>query len=882
MLDHVVRRIYNLAGQQDIPGFDHVFYSAYYADLSHLKSERELRKHYILYGGLEGRFKSENDAINTFELRFGKLPDDFDAEAYKSLQPDLAAAFAHPVDFALHYLEFGKKEGRKYKDVLLSEYRFTYDLVTAEGVVPSRRPPNDSDLAIETPFRFDPRPKAAGPIAAVVHCFYPEVLPLILTKLVNVPGSVDLYLSTDTEAKKTEAAKYSAEWRKGSVDIRIFPNRGRDIAPKIVGFRDVYAKYDLFLHLHTKKSLHAGDLLAGWRDYLLDSLIGSPEIARSNLALFNDQKLGIVFPQHFFAVRGMLNWGYDYDLARGLLSRVGVNLNKNLVLEFPSGSMFWGRSAAMRPLLDLILSFSDFPVEAGQVDGTLAHAIERSYLMFAESKGYEWLKVVRRDHYPLPRTVLPVYADDDVAKHRLRVFQPCLSRADSICCTERLGIPETKVLLSYPSRARLPRINLIVPTVNPPEIYGGISTAIKLFEEIANVTGDTFDRRIIVTDSAITRDGYESLKAYSPVAYSQSLDFEPMQIVDATDRAYGRLNVRAGDIFIATAWWTARHALHLGDEQKLYFGKKPPLVYFIQDDEPYFYGWSSKWALAELTYRHGDDTVAIINSEELYSEMTKKYRFRSVFCYRYRINDKISDSLSARPRERLMLVYARPHALRNAFELICEGLHEWQQRDPVRAQRWNIVCLGEQFDKDSTFPVQNISVVGKVSLEVYADYLSRASVGISLMLSPHPSYPPLEMAEAGLTTITNCYGRKNLRSWFSGIISLNHIEPLALADAIESAVDRTEPHIGKIIRRASMQSSFWKRGKQFDPVAFAELMRKELNSSNRWWRSFTAFLPRLPVAHFYLQRLKKVIENLSALRRRISPVEEGSTQRVVD
>ena len=43
-----------------------------------------------------------------------------------------------------------------------------------------------------------------------------------------------------------------------------------------------------------------------------------------------------------------MNWGYDYDLARGLMDRIGVGIDKNHVLEFPSGSMFWGRSAAIR------------------------------------------------------------------------------------------------------------------------------------------------------------------------------------------------------------------------------------------------------------------------------------------------------------------------------------------------------------------------------------------------------------------------------------------------------------------------------------------------------------------------------------------------------
>ena len=236
-----------------------------------------------------------------------------------------------------------------------------------------------------------------------------------------------------------------------------------------------------------------------------------------------------------------------------------------------------------------------------------------------------------------------------------------------------------------------------------------------------------------------------------------------MQIVDAADRAYGRLNLRAGDIFLATAWWTARHAIELGRDQKRYFGRNPAFIYFIQDDEPYFYGWSSKWALAESTYRLPDETIAVINSEELYSDMTKRYRFKSVFCYPYQMNANISNALSSRPRERLILVYARPHATRNAFELICESLQEWQQRDPMRARHWRVICLGQHFDEEMTYPVQNVSVFGKVSLEDYADYLSSASIGISLMLSPHPSYPPLEMAEAGVTTITNCYGGKDLR-----------------------------------------------------------------------------------------------------------------------
>ena len=38
--------------------------------------------------------------------------------------------------------------------------------------------------------------------------------------------------------------------------------------------------------------------------------------------------------------------------------------------------------------------------------------------------------------------------------------------------------------------------------------------------------------------------------------------------------------------------------------------------------------------------------------------------------------------------------------------------------------------------------------------------MKRASIGISLMESPHPSYPPIEMALFGVNVITNIYESK--------------------------------------------------------------------------------------------------------------------------
>lgn len=106
------------------------------------------------------------------------------------------------------------------------------------------------------------------------------------------------------------------------------------------------------------------------------------------------------------------------------------------------------------------------------------------------------------------------------------------------------------------------------------------------------------------------------------------------------------------------------------------------------------------------------------------------------------------------------------------------------------AREWQIISAGEDYSLDVVSQVNNLKIVGKLTLEDYSSYLRTASVGISLMLSPHPSYPPLEMAEAGIVTITNsCFG-KDLGRKANNIISLDRVTEDTIAEAIASAIRR--------------------------------------------------------------------------------------------
>ena len=177
---------------------------------------------------------------------------------------------------------------------------FQYKLWQPTG----RMRPAQEDRSMAVPFDYAIENRTSEPaIAIVCHLFHVDLSDWLMQLLRDSELKADLYISTDTEPKAETIRRLFSAWTGGKTEVRIVENRGRDIAPKLVSFIDIYDRYDLLLFLHSKKSAHFafGD---AWRDHLVHCLVGSPAIVGSILEIFDRcPEVGMIAPQHFPELR---------------------------------------------------------------------------------------------------------------------------------------------------------------------------------------------------------------------------------------------------------------------------------------------------------------------------------------------------------------------------------------------------------------------------------------------------------------------------------------------------------------------------------------------------------------------------------------------------
>ncbi|WP_291570852.1 rhamnan synthesis F family protein [Bradyrhizobium sp.] len=238
-----------------------------------------------------------------------------------------------------------------------------------------------------------------GRIAVVAHIYYVDMTDEVLDWVSNIPVEFDLFVTTDTEAKKLaiEAILSARNW-KGLAAIRIVEsNLGRDVSAMLIACRDVVldGTYDFICRVHSKKVPQLQRSRGRhFTLHLIENLLHSPGYVANLLDMLMER------PWVGMAIAPIVHIGYptlgkSWFGNRETVERVAEMLDLRVKLDVITpvaayGSMYWFRPVALQKLFRHPWKWSDFEEDEkiGYGDGDLAHGLERILAYVAQDARY--------------------------------------------------------------------------------------------------------------------------------------------------------------------------------------------------------------------------------------------------------------------------------------------------------------------------------------------------------------------------------------------------------------------------------------------------------------------------------------------------------------
>ncbi|MDN3522089.1 rhamnan synthesis F family protein [Halomonas ramblicola] len=239
-------------------------------------------------------------------------------------------------------------------------------------------------------------------VAIHIHIFYESLIDEFLSFLENIEFPFSVYVSVvDQKLKLLVENKFQTRLSNANIKVKVFSNRGRDISHFVSGFAKQLLDHDIVAHFHSKRSPH-NFTKSDWRRQLLVPLLGSPDTINKIIDIFSESpNVGMIFPIYHYSLRGQISWGTNFGISKRVANKLGFDVEEQNMALFPAGSMFWARTNALKSLLEAGFAYEDFPEESSQIDGTLAHAIERLLGSVVHDNWYQLLQVDSDKHYNL-------------------------------------------------------------------------------------------------------------------------------------------------------------------------------------------------------------------------------------------------------------------------------------------------------------------------------------------------------------------------------------------------------------------------------------------------------------------------------------------------
>lgn len=328
----------------------------------------------------------------------------------------------------------------------------------------------------------------------------------------------------------------------------------------------------------------------------------------------------------------------------------------------------------------------------------------------------------------------------------------------------------------------VPRVSIVTDSINRGHLYGGVGTAMIMGALLAQSIGGRL--RVVTRIERAQPDNLASVLALYGIQLTHDVEFA---FAPAFDDSY-EIDQHDEELFITTSWWTTAATMASVRSDRI--------VYLLQEDERMFYPHGDEHMRCSRVLQNGEISF-VINTRLLFDHLVGSglgnIAARGIW---------FEPSFPAevyRPRERAagkrsLLFYARPNNLRNLFMFGIEVVDAAIARGILDLDQWELVFVGKdipnvRFDEGRCIPRR----LENLSWTQYAALAGTTDLALCLMYTPHPSYPPFDLAASGAVVVTNRFGNKQDLSGYSPNILCADLdlEPMleVLARGIRLAAD---------------------------------------------------------------------------------------------
>lgn len=232
--------------------------------------------------------------------------------------------------------------------------------------------------------------------AVAIHLHYAERVKEYFHYFSNIPPEIKIIFTTSAPEVKEALEEYQKETNR-EFQVIEKKNRGRDVSGLLVACREELLKYKYICFIHDKKEKDKNTEkdVKTFIKCLWENTLGSSAYIRNVLyTLETHPSLGVLLPPESFSDNHKFvhinTWDQDYLLMESLAEKLKLHCNLDRQKKPLSlGTVFWARTDALRKLLAWNWDYEDFDEEPLPMDGTISHAIERSFAYVAQDAGYD-------------------------------------------------------------------------------------------------------------------------------------------------------------------------------------------------------------------------------------------------------------------------------------------------------------------------------------------------------------------------------------------------------------------------------------------------------------------------------------------------------------